>query len=77
MDVVLDILDTFVMDWLYAAVLPGPNPITKDAGSGFQETYNQHVGLYISLKPSPYVDGSIWKRDHIARQATSLFLIAW
>ncbi|KAL5340846.1 hypothetical protein BJX70DRAFT_95947 [Aspergillus crustosus] len=77
MDVVLDVLDTFVFDRLYATVLPEQDPVLESAGPGPQRTYNQHVGLYVPLEPSSYVESSIWKRDHIARQATSLFFIAW
>ncbi|KAL4881561.1 hypothetical protein BJY04DRAFT_218011 [Aspergillus karnatakaensis] len=73
MDVVLDVLDTFAFDWLYATVLPASKPGTGD----IQGTYNQHVGLYVPLRPSRYVEASIWKRDNIARQSISLFLIAW
>ncbi|KAL2850857.1 hypothetical protein BJX68DRAFT_255035 [Aspergillus pseudodeflectus] len=75
MDVLLDVLDTFVFDRLYASILPSPHPILYDAGT--RNAYNKHIGLYIPLEPSLYVDASLWKRDHIVRQATSLFLISW
>ncbi|KAL2837898.1 hypothetical protein BJY01DRAFT_39137 [Aspergillus pseudoustus] len=75
MDVLLDVLDTFVFDRLYASILPAPNPSPYDAGTW--HNYNEHVGLYVPLEPSPYVDASLWKRDNIVRQAMSLFLISW
>ncbi|KAE8150852.1 hypothetical protein BDV25DRAFT_139448 [Aspergillus avenaceus] len=71
MDVVMDVLDTFVFDHFYAWILPERNSVPS------QKTYNQHVNLYIPLHPSSYVDASIWKRDDLARQATSLFLVSW
>ncbi|UDD65234.1 hypothetical protein AFCA_012425 [Aspergillus flavus] len=72
MDVLLDILDTYVFDRFYAAILPATNPVTAPAG-----TYNKHIGLYYPLPPSPYADSSTWKRDDIVRQTMSLFLIGW
>lgn len=72
MDVLLDILDTYVFDRFYAAILPATNPVTASAG-----TYNKHIGLYYPLPPSPYADSSTWKRDDIVRQTMSLFLIGW
>jgi lathosterol oxidase len=76
MDVFLDVLDTIFFDRLYAMVLPAPSPV-GDAVRESQKLYNQNIGRYIPLAPSPYVDASIWKRDDIVRQTTSLFLIAW
>lgn len=76
MDVFLDVLDTFVFDRLYASILPAPNG-AGDVGPPSQKAYNQHIGVYIPLEPSEYVDASIWKRDDIVRQAMSLFLVAW
>ncbi|KAL3476349.1 hypothetical protein BJX99DRAFT_141927 [Aspergillus californicus] len=74
MDVLLDVLDTFVLDQFYALVLPARNSISDAESQGI---YNQHIGLYYPLQPSSYADSSTWKRDHIARQAFSLFLVAW
>jgi lathosterol oxidase len=76
MDVFLDVLDTFFFDRLYALILPATNPV-EDTVRESQKLYNQNIGRYVPLAPSPYVDASIWKRDDIVRQATSLFLIAW
>lgn len=76
MDVFLDVLDTFVFDRLYASILPAPNGV-RGVGSRSQKTYNRHIGVYIPLEPTEYVDASIWKRDDIVRQAMSLFLVAW
>jgi lathosterol oxidase len=77
MDVILDVIDTFVFDRLYATILP-----VSHTGPGYtalenQTTYNQHVGVYFPLEPSRWVGASQWKRDHITRQALSLCLITW
>ncbi|KAL4791251.1 hypothetical protein BDV19DRAFT_312014 [Aspergillus venezuelensis] len=77
MDVFLDILDTFVFDRFYAWALPAPVPNVAGAELGSQKLYNQHVGRYVPLQPSQYVETSSWKREDIARQLTSLFLVAW
>ncbi|KAL4910646.1 hypothetical protein BDW74DRAFT_1065 [Aspergillus multicolor] len=76
MDVILDVLDTFLFDRVYASVLPASSSV-GDAALGSQKLYNQHIGRYVPLPPSPYVDASMWKRDAIVRQSISLFLISW
>lgn len=76
MDVVLDVLDTFVFDRAYAAVLPASQTqlaLNKDLLS----TYNQNVGRYVSLSPSTWAVRSSWLRDDVKRQALSLFFIMW
>lgn len=74
MDVLLDVLDTFVFDRLYAAILPDTT-----AGSGIMDLslLNQHVKLYFPLEPSHWAQASLLKRDHMARQTLSLFLMIW
>ncbi|KAJ5115146.1 hypothetical protein NUU61_000905 [Penicillium alfredii] len=75
MDVFLDILDTFVFDRCYALILPnGKGPSIPTPGPDF---LNQNVRAYFPLEPSKWAEASEWKRDHIARQAVSLFLITW
>ena len=75
MDVFLDILDTFAFDRLYAAILPASG--LESAPAANSTLYNQHINLYYPLEPSQWVEASSWKRDNMARQAVSLFLITW
>ncbi|KAI2998554.1 hypothetical protein CBS147482_7467 [Aspergillus niger] len=75
MDVVLDVLDTFVLDRVYASVLPGGNNSTSDFDTSF--LLNQNVGRYYPLQPSQWATVSRWKRDDLPRQATSLLFITW
>ncbi|KAF7590321.1 hypothetical protein BBP40_002971 [Aspergillus hancockii] len=77
MDVILDVIDTFVLDRLYAAILPSSpiDPLHTTPENHIR--YNQHVGIYYPLEPSRWADASQWKRDNINRQAISLFLITW
>lgn len=72
MDVFLDVLDTFVFDRLYTAILPDTNTIPESSGP-----HNRHVQLYVPLQPSQWVESSLWKRDDPLRQGISLFLIIW
>ncbi|KAH8424410.1 sterol desaturase family protein [Aspergillus melleus] len=75
MDVFLDVLDTFVFDKFYASILPATNIDNGTLPTG--ALYNQHINLYYPLEPSQWVEASSWKRDDMARQAVSLFLITW
>lgn len=72
MDVLLDVLDTFVLDRAYAAVLPvHGNPIKPSV------PYNENVGRYLELAPTRWAYLSRLPRDHILRQFLSFFLITW
>lgn len=81
MDIVLDVLDTFIFDRVYAALLPisaevlANKPIVDDGALLSQ--YNQNVGRYIDLPPSKWAALSSWSRDDIRRQTMSLFAISW
>ncbi|RAH43738.1 sterol desaturase family protein [Aspergillus brunneoviolaceus CBS 621.78] len=77
MDVLLDILDTFVFDRVYASVLPSYEMYPGNATMETQFLYNQHIGLYYPLQASQYANASRWKRDHLPRQALSLFFTMW
>lgn len=82
MDVVLEIVDTFAGDFLYAALLPAkPVPydfpdVPANATSQFQWSYKPSTA-FLDLEPSKYAYMSAWPRDNIYRQAISLFLITW
>ena len=88
MDVVLDILDTYLFDRLYATLLPASSihvaqNFVKDAVtttfSSMREapTPYSFASQYVQLEPSPYAYLSTWRRDNIYRQALSLYLITW
>ncbi|KAJ5836513.1 Fatty acid hydroxylase [Penicillium robsamsonii] len=76
MDIFLDILDTLVLDWCYALVSPDPATISNN-DSLATANLNRHVRLYYPMQPSKWAEASLWKRDDIARQALSLYLITW
>lgn len=86
MDVVLEVLDTFVGDYIYATLYPArpapydfPNPPSNDT-IGQQVfsawTYKPSTN-YFSLEPSEYAYMSAWPRDNIWRQSLSLYLTVW
>ena len=75
MDVILDILDTFLLDRCYASLLPDPN-YSNATVFDIKPAVNQHVGVYYPLQASEWAYASLWKRDNLLRQFTSFFLIA-
>ncbi|KKK13227.1 hypothetical protein P175DRAFT_0427513 [Aspergillus ochraceoroseus IBT 24754] len=72
MDIVLDVLDTLVLDRLYAALLPAPEGVRPVAVE-----YNSHVARYMELQPTKWAGMSQLARDSIIRQMFSLFLLTW
>lgn len=73
MDVILDLLDTFLLDRFYAWALPG-----APGQEGVTDPLlNQHVNLYYPLQPSKWAEASQWKRDNMMRQALTLFVLSW
>ncbi|OKL62304.1 putative C-5 sterol desaturase [Talaromyces atroroseus] len=78
MDVFLDVCDTFFFDRLYAIILPDRAATLAGSSEGDSiRLYNQHVKQYFPLQPSQWAGLSSWKREHLSRQALSLFLITW
>ena len=88
MDVVLEVFDTFLFDWLYAKGLPTSSPpvtksVIQDAAtttfSSMREmptTYHA-ASQFLQLKPSHFAYMSSLPRDNMWRQLFSLFLITW
>jgi lathosterol oxidase len=82
MDIVLEVLDTYAWDYLYAALYPA-----KASHGAFEPASNATVPLtsweytpatkYLYLEPSEAAYQSAWPRDNIYRQGISLFLITW
>lgn len=86
MDVVLEVLDTFAGDYIYATLHPAKkepygfyNPPSNEsqAEQVFTLWTYKPSTHYFSLPPSEYAYMSAWPRDHILRQALSLFLVVW
>ncbi len=86
MDIVLEAVDTYALDYVYAYLLPaGPAPFDL-LGNGLK---NQTVDVltstwkfvpastYVSFAPRAAAFLSAWPRDYIWRQFISLFLITW
>lgn len=86
MDIVLEVIDTFVFDYVYAAILPA-RPAPYDFLSGASNaTYGgaaastwryQPASKYIGFEPREAAYLSSWQRDNLYRQFISLFLITW
>lgn len=86
MDVVLEVVDTFVGDYLYATFHPArpapydyPNPPSNEtiAQQVFSSWTYKPSTHWFSLAPSDYAYQSAWPRDNILRQSLSLYLIVW
>ncbi|KAI1378269.1 C-5 sterol desaturase [Hypoxylon crocopeplum] len=85
MDVVLELTDTFIADYVYAFTHPAKtaapynfpdvsNNATEQAFSSWKfETANP----FFSVTPSKYAYMSAWDRDNVFRQAITLFFITW
>jgi lathosterol oxidase len=91
MDITLEVFDTFIGDRLYATILPASLTSSANAFNELGNVFNATLSLfgnpdsyvyqpatqYFRLEPSKYVYLSAWPRDHIYRQALSLYLITW
>lgn len=90
MDIVLEVLDTFLFDHLYAAALPAkPAPYDLLQNGSFNATSNatsfaelspwqyKPATSFFSLEPGNAAYASAWTRDNPYRQALTLFLITW
>lgn len=86
MDIVLEVVDTYALDYLYSAILPahpapydlkhGASNATLDfkASSTWQYTPSTK---FITLEPSEAAYMSQWTRDNAYRQLITLFFITW
>lgn len=86
MDVVLEVVDTFAGDYLYAFFHPARQASYDFPSTPSNETISDQVfstwaykpsTSFFSLQPSEYAWKSAWPRDNIYRQALSLYLIVW
>ncbi|KAI0180435.1 C-5 sterol desaturase [Hypoxylon sp. FL1284] len=81
MDVVLEIADTFVGDYVYAAALPAQQKTPYDFLDSTNATTSswkyQPASPYLELEPSKYAYMSAWNRDNVFRQGITLFMVTW
>jgi lathosterol oxidase len=90
MDIVLEVVDTFIFDGLYAKLLPATNsPLAANAT--FSSIREEPTGFalpaatwqyepatkYFSIEPSQAAYQSAWPRDDWRRQLLTLYLITW
>lgn len=82
MDIVLEIVDSFVADHVYAWALPAkPAPYDLHLANATSQTFSPwqyKPSTYLfSIQPSQAAYMSQWSRDNIYRQSLSLFAITW
>ncbi|RYP07262.1 hypothetical protein DL765_009214 [Monosporascus sp. GIB2] len=83
MDVVLELADTFIADYIYAWAYPAkPAPydypgVTNATGPVFSSWQYKPAASFLHVQPSEAAYMSGWDRDNIYRQALTLFMITW
>ncbi|KAJ9134415.1 C-5 sterol desaturase [Pleurostoma richardsiae] len=84
MDVVLELTDTFIADYVYAWAHPAraapydyPNPTTNATDQAFSTWQYKPATAYFSVQPPQAAYMSAWPRDNIVRQSITLFFITW
>ncbi|KAI8953907.1 hypothetical protein F4801DRAFT_534851 [Xylaria longipes] len=78
MDVILEVWDTYLGDYVFAHAHPA-----RSAASDYFDVHNtttsswqyKPASAYIEFEPSKYAFMSVWDRDNIFRQAISLWTI--
>jgi lathosterol oxidase len=87
MDIALELVDTYVLDKVYASLLPAKIP-SYNINNGLHNStiYDlkasspwqfEPASSMISFTPGEAAYMSQWNRDNIYRQAVSLFFITW
>ncbi|KAH8895145.1 hypothetical protein GQ53DRAFT_78652 [Thozetella sp. PMI_491] len=84
MDIVLEVSDTFLWDYMYAWLLPAkhapydyPDLLANSTEQTFSAWQYKPSTAFFSLQPSQAAYMSAWNRDNIYRQGITLFLITW
>lgn len=84
MDIVLEVTDTFLFDYMYAWALPArevplgyPDQFATNATQKLTAWQYKPATSWFSLEPSAAAYGSSLARDNTVRQFFSFFLIFW
>ncbi|KAF4816915.1 putative Delta(7)-sterol 5(6)-desaturase [Colletotrichum siamense] len=84
MDIVLEVVDTFVGDKIYASLLPAgaapydfPHTAANATAQPLSTWQYKPATHWLHLEPSEAAYMSAWPRDNMYRQFTSLFLVTW
>ena len=83
MDIILELTDTFIADYIYAWAHPAratlydfPETTNATAQTFSAWTYKPATS-YISVQPSEAAYMSAWPRDNLYRQLITLYFIVW
>ncbi|KAL1895733.1 c-5 sterol desaturase [Ceratocystis pirilliformis] len=83
MDIILQVIDTYVADHIYAWAVParitshGGVPGSHNSSASFSNWKYEPATSYLYMEPSPSAYLSEWNREHTLRQAITLFFITW
>ncbi|KAK8081777.1 Delta(7)-sterol 5(6)-desaturase [Apiospora saccharicola] len=84
MDIVNEVFDTFIGDYVWARLLPVraapyefPSATNVSAAQAFSSWRYEPATRFFSIEPSSAAYASVWTRDNICRQGINLFLITY
>jgi lathosterol oxidase len=85
MDVVLEVTDTFIADYVYAYLFPlktalydfPTTAVANSSAEAFSSWTYQPASQYLTLEPHAAAYMSSMARDNIIRQGATLFFITW
>lgn len=87
MDIALELVDKYLFDYIYSAVLPLKTPsqlLERGAANGTawdvkaaSSWHYEPASQFISFVPADVAYMSQWSRDNIYRQALTLLVVTW
>lgn len=86
MDIVLELVDTFIADYIYARALPARPaasgfPRAASAANATAQAYSRWTyrpaTKFMTVRPHAAAWDSAWTRDNPYRQLITLFFIVW
>jgi lathosterol oxidase len=84
MDIVLELTDTFIADYVYAWAHPAlsapydfPQGVATNSSQTFSSWTYKPASQFIYVEPSQSAYMSAWPRDNIFRQLITLYFIVW
>lgn len=82
MDIVLELTDTFIADYVYAYLYPIHSDITNEttvntSAQALSPWFWEPATKYFHIQPSPAAYMSSLTRDNPYRQLATLFFITW
>lgn len=78
MDIALEIVDTFIADYIYAHLFPNGNKTDINSSIQAKDPWEwQPVSKYFHVQPSQAAYRSSIPRDNLYRQFFTIYFITW